>query len=231
MGSLTRLATAGVFFLGIGAVTQSAHADATFFFANTPYLSAADIPAGFYAGGAPVLLEDLQDGSLDSSLAGSAGSIIGPGQFDGLRDSVDADDGVIDGSGGATGRSWFSGAGPNGVTFTFTGAALPTAFAIVWTDGGGNVTFSAMDGLGNSLGSITQGGFADASSSGTTGEDRFFGVTFDGGIGSIFIKNSSGGIEVDHIQYGNMVSAVPVPAAGWLMLSAAGLLLRRRRAG
>jgi uncharacterized repeat protein (TIGR01451 family) len=43
---------------------------------------------------------------------------------------------------------------------------------------------------------------ADGSNAGTTGEDRFFGVTNVGGISAIKISNSSGGIEVDHLQYG-----------------------------
>ncbi|MCC6708898.1 MAG: VPLPA-CTERM sorting domain-containing protein [Gammaproteobacteria bacterium] len=212
-----------------GGVAQAA--PATFFFNNTPYLSAGDIPAGFYAGGAPAVLSDLENDLLDPTLSASAGSIIGPGQFDGLRDSVDVDDGALDGS-GAAGHSWFSGDGATGVTFTFVGAVLPTAFGIVWTDGGGAVTFSATDGNGNSLGSITPAAFADGSSSGTTAEDRFFGVTFDGGIKSVFIRNSSGGIELDHIQYGAMAAPVPVPAAGWLMLTGlVGLAARRRRIG
>ena len=211
-----------------GGVAQAA--PATFFFNNTSYLSAGDIPAGFYASGAPAVLSDLENDLLDPTLSGSAGSIIGPGVFDGLRDSVDVDDGALDGS-GLAGHSWFSPDGPTGVTFTFVGGVLPTAFGIVWTDGGGAVTFSAMDGNGNVLGSIRPDEFADGSSSGTTAEDRFFGVTFDGGIKSIFIKNGGGGIELDHIQYGSMVpAAVPVPAAGWLMLTGlAGLAARRRR--
>lgn len=212
-----------------GGVAQAA--PASFFFNNTSYLSLADIPAGFYAGGAPAVFSDLENDLLDSSLSASAGSIIGPGQFNGSRDSVDVDDGALDGS-GLAGHSWFSGNGAAGVTFTFVGVTLPTAFGIVWTDGSGAVTFSAMDGNGNSLGSITPAAFADGSSSGTTAEDRFFGVTFDGGIKSIFIKNSSGGIEVDHIQHGTMAAPVPVPAAGWLLLTGlAGLAARRRRIG
>jgi IPTL-CTERM motif len=36
----------------------------------------------------------------------------------------------------------------------------------------------------------------------STAENRFFGVTNPGGISSIRISNTSGGIEVDHLQYG-----------------------------
>lgn len=233
MRTVKRTSAAAIITLGVAVVAQPASAAATFFFSNTSYLSAADIPVGFYLGGAPTLLDTLEDGSLDASLLASTGSVIGPGQFNGARDSVDGDDGAIDGS-GLAGRSWFSGSGSVGVTFTFTGAVLPTAFGVVWTDGSVSVTFSARDGDGNVLGSITESGFADGGFGGTTGEDRFFGVTSAGGIKSIFISNAAGGIEVDHLQYGEMVPAtvVPLPAAGWLMLTAgAALMTRRRRVG
>lgn len=237
MYTFKRIAVAALITAGCGVGAQPANAAATFFYNNTPYLSAADIPAGFYFSGSPTLLDNLEDGSLEASLSASTGGIVGPGAFDGLRDSVDGDDGAIDGTTApqsSAGRSWFSIDGATGVTFTFTGAVLPTAFGLVWTDGGFQVTFSALDGDGNSLGSLTESGFADANSSAGTAEDRFFGVTFEGGIKSIFISNLGGGIEVDHLQYGTMAppTTVPVPAAGWLMLTgAAALAARRRRAG
>ncbi len=199
-------------------------------FGPTPYLSTADIPVGFYQGGSPTFLDNLEDGRLDGNLTGSAGSVIGPGQFNGLRDSVDGDDGSIDGS-GVTGSSWFSGSGSTGVTFTFNGNTLPTAFGLVWTDGAGTITFKAFDGSGALLLAQTFSGIPDGSISGTTGEDRFFGAQSAAGIGSIFISNSSGGIEIDHIQYGDMPIAVPEPET-WALLGAGlgllGFTARRR---
>lgn len=210
-------------------------ATAVFVHPTTPYLSSADIPAGFYFGAAPALLDTLEDRSLDASLTGTHGALLDVG-FGGARDSVDADDGLIDGNCGpqTAGRcvSWFNGNGAQGVTFTFVGSgALPTAFGLVWTDGGGTITFSAIGAEGQSLGSVSASGFADNSFGGTTGEDRFFGVQFAGGIRSITITNSSGGIEVDHLQYGAMA---PVPEPGSWALMAAGLAgmagWKRRRA-
>lgn len=233
MRSFKQITTAAVIAVGCGAGAQPASAAATFFFNDSPYLSAADIPSGFYLGGAPVLLDTLEDGSLDASLSASTGSVIGPGQFDGFRDSVDGDDGNIDGSGTA-GRTWFTISGTTGVTFTFNGVDLPTAFGLVWTDSGNEVVFSATDGNGDSLGTITRSGFSDGVFTGATAEDRFFGVTFEGGIKSISISNFGAGIELDHIQYGLMFepTPVPLPGAAWLMLSgAAALAVRRRRAG
>jgi hypothetical protein len=214
----------------------AAQAATPVFFGPTAYLSAADVPAGFYAGGVPALLETLEDGSLHASLAGSGGVLLDVG-YGGARDAVDADDGVIDGHCGpqTPGRcvSWFNGDGGSGVTFTYQGAGpLPTAFGLVWTDGGGTISFSAVGAHGQSLGSISASDIADKSFGATTGEDRFFGVQFDGGIRSISIRNSSGGIEVDHIQYG-VAAAVPEPGSWALMLAGAlavGLRLNRRTA-
>ena len=191
-------------------VAQAATGTAVFW-GPTPYLSSNDIPAGFYLGGSPTLLDNLEDGSLDASISASNGSVYGP---TGIADSVDADDGSIDGFGTA-GRSWFSGT----VTFTYAGSGpLPTAFGLVWTDGSGTITFSATDALGQSLGSQSFTGIPDGTFGGTTGDDHFFGVQFAGGIQSITI-GTGGGIEVDHIQYGQMVSSVPEPASAVLLAS------------
>ena len=200
-------------------------------FGPTPYLSAADVPAGFFAG-APSVLEDLEDNSLHPSLSASAGSIIGATQFGSLVDSVDADDGVIDGL-GQNGRSWFNGDGASGVTFTYVGAGpLPTAFGIVWTDGSGSVTFEALDGSNIVVASGSFGNLGDGSFSGTTSEDRFIGVTHEEGIKAIRVSNSGGGIELDHIQYGTMMAPVPEPGT-WALLSlglaCVGVLRQRRR--
>jgi uncharacterized repeat protein (TIGR01451 family) len=176
----------------------------------TSYLSLNDSPflAGITAG--TIALETFEDGVLNvPGVTPSAGSPIGPG---GLTDSVDGDDGSINGS-GTNGRSFFSGSGATGITFTFNATILggfPTQAGIVWTDGGGGaqVFFEAFDATGNSLGVFGPSNNADGSNVGTTAEDRFFGITFAGGISAIKIRNVGGGIEVDHLQYG----PVPSPA-------------------
>ena len=196
------LLTSGLAFAGGGSFTGP-----------TPYLSRADSPFAAELNAGHVYLEDFECGSiLVPGVSPSAGNVIPPG-FEGSIDSVDADDGVIDGS-GLNGHSFFSGDGPTGITFTFnqvTLGAFPTQVGIVWTDGGGTTTFEAFDSVGASLGTVGPVAIADGSNSGTTGEDRFFGVTFAGGISAIKISNTSGGIEVDHLQYGLYQNAVQSP--------------------
>lgn len=207
------LSAAAALALALAALPATAD-DATFFFTDTPYLSEADIPVSFYGTGSPTVLENFEDGVLDASLRANPGlSIIAPG---GITDSVDGDDGVIDGS-GAGGRSIFGGA----MRFEFAGTGpLPTAFGLVWTDHGGpvNATFSAFDGDGNSLGSVVHR-VGDGTFASTTAEDRFFGVQFAGGIAAIAITSAGGAQEVDHVQWGFATAPVPEPHTWALMLA------------
>lgn len=214
-------------FTALLAVVWNPLSAAPIFFGPTPYLSAADIPAGLYAGG-PTFLETFEDGTLSGGITASAGAVIPPG-FPGLIDSVDADDGTIDGS-GLHGHSWFYGLGAVGVRFFLpTGT---TAAGLVWTDGAGAITFEAFNPMGISLGILGPlSGIPGPGFTGATAEDRFFGVADTGGIGSILIKNSGGGIEVDHVQYGIAASSA-VPEAGSagaiLLAGALGLMMLHR---
>ena len=168
----------------------------------SPYLQASDSPlsGGRYS---YFYLENFEDHLLNvpgvtTSSGGVTSVVFGPA----IHDSVDADDGVIDGS-GLQGDSYFSFDGSGGIKFTFnsgTLGSLPTDAGIVWTDGAGTTTFEAFDQNGVSLGVIAPVSIADGSFNGETAEDRFFGVNNPGGVSAIFISNSSGGIEVDHLQ-------------------------------
>lgn len=166
-------------------------AQALEFFGPTPYLSATDTPTGFASGA--MAIEDLEDGDLDPRLVTSA-ELIGPG---GQTDSVDADDGEIDGS-GSQGRSLYD-SPPFEIQFQ---TPLPTSAGLVWTDGGTptEVTFEAFGSDGQSLGSIGPFTIGDGNNNGGTDEDRFFGVRDEGGILRLRVSHTSGGIEIDHIQ-------------------------------
>ncbi len=170
-------------------------------------------------------LDNFETGGLIApGVFGSAGAVIGPLSN---SDSVDADDGAVDGS-GTNGRSWFYGQGFVGVTWTFSESTLghlPTHAGIVWTDGAGTITFEAFDMNGASLGQLL-GDHADGSSFGTTAEDRFYGAVSANGISKIEIKNSSGGIEIDHLQFG--YRTVPEPASIAAIALGAIIFIRRR---
>lgn len=219
-----------------------ATARAAIFFGPTHYLSAADIPTGFYAGGSPAALEDFEDRTLGFGITASDGRVAGN---EPSVDSVDGDDGSIDGS-GLAGFSWYSvSSRPYAdVTFTFSGS-LPTAAAMVWTDGNHEVTFEAFDPGMASLGSFsTSAVFVDSDNNGGTAEDSFFGVQDPGGILAIrMFTNTGSGIEVDHVQFGSAADAnpnpdpdpnagtVPEPSSllAWTLLGAAAFWRGRRR--
>jgi hypothetical protein len=212
------------------AFNSSAHAVN---FAPSGYLQASDSPfAGLSFN--YFHLETFEDGSLNTpgvSNSPVAGIVVGPGSN---TDSVDVDDGAIDGS-GTNGRSLFANNGAGGLTFVFNSGilgTLPTHVGVVWTDGAGLISFEAFDAANVSLG-IINGSHADGTFFGTTAEDRFYGASNAGGISSIKIWNASGGIEVDHLQYGSLSSpSNQVPesfstVAGFACIL--GLLAWRRR--
>jgi hypothetical protein len=207
----------------------AAPASAASFLGPTPYLQFSDSPfAGL--GLSNFQLETFEDNLLNTpGVSANFGAPFGPASN---ADSVDADDGSIDGF-GTTGHSFFSGSGATGITFTFyavaLGGSLPTHAGIVWTDGAGTTLFEAFGPGLVALGTIGPVAIADGSFFGTTAEDRFFGVSDPGGILAIKISNTSGGIEVDHLQYSN-TAVIPLPGAVWLLSSGLlGLVGLRRR--
>lgn len=121
----------------------------------------------------------------------------------GTTDSVDADDGAVDGLGTA-GRSFLI-AGTDTVTFRFDPVRLgrlPTRVGIVLTDGArAGAGIEAFDANGVSLGVIGPFAIGDDSSFGDTAEDRFLGVEHAGGISALRVYNSQPGFEVDHLQF------------------------------
>jgi hypothetical protein len=164
----------------------------------TPYLDASNSPLDTAA--PDFALEDFEDGVLGlPGVAASAGAPLAPGTD---TDSVDGDDGLIDGL-GRDGHSFFSSDGPAGITVSFDAlGGFPRQAGLVWTDGEGDVTFEAFDADGLSLGVVGPVGLGDGSSDGATPEDRFFGVIHDGGVSAIRIAGGTGGFEIDHLQLG-----------------------------
>jgi hypothetical protein len=216
---------AGALILGGGLAAAAALPASAGYIASQPYKSFADSPfaplsfAAFH-------LEDFEDGLLNTpGLSANAGTVLTSGS---LKDSVDGDDGAIDGSGSA-GNSYY--VSTNAVTFAFDatalGGRLPTHVGLVWTDVGfssnakgdgyGEVVFEAFDPFGVSYGVFGPTLVGDGVFGGQTAEDLFLGAIFLGGISKITVSmRDSQDWEVDHIQYG----VVPVPAALPIMAAA-----------
>lgn len=177
----------------------------TTYYGPLPYLSEADQPVGFFTG--PHVLENFEDGALDFGVTANTGIVTSPASN---IDSVDGDDGVIDGSGN-DGRTWF-GYGPIRLTFS----RPVEAAGVVWTDGPANtgVTFEAFGPGGVSLGLHGPFFHADGVTSGTTAEDRFYGVTDPGGIVAIQLRSIDGNlsIELDHVQFTGLADPYCSPA-------------------
>jgi hypothetical protein len=126
-------------------------------------------------------------------------------------DSVDADDGNIDGASRSQGRFVLQKDGD--IKFEFDGKrGFPTDVGLVWTDIHANapkmdgyITFEPFDATGKSLGvrgPIYVGG--DGTTVANPQDDRFFGVHYNGGISAFNVKSTvvQVGIEYDHLQYG-----------------------------
>ena len=210
--------------------TAVAGVDVEFLFPDTPYLSAADSPFDLFGKGSDFLLEDFEDGLLNTlGLLGFGGVVRFPSSH---TDSGDADDGFIDGF-GIDGHDYWAFADPkNGPAARFEFdpkalGALPRSVGIVWTDGNVDAVtiFEVFGPDGRSLGMMKFTSLDDGRGQGQTAEDRFMGAIYEGGISAIEVRADLGRIELDHVQYGDLV---PTPGAVAL-LSLAGLFRRRRR--
>lgn len=212
--------TFGVASMGFGATV----------FGPSPYLSVNDSPL---AGLATFVNETFEDGQLNAlGLSVSSGVVTQPSA---ATDSVDADDGAIDGA-GSLGRSLLSTTSTSidvdinpgsGVFATYAGLVVTDVGAVIGgPQGFSQVTVQAFDLLGELAATAGPFQFGDGDITGATAEDRFVGFFNAAGISRLRVTvASSTDWEVDHIQWG-----VPSPSVGAAMLLAAGgTMLRRRR--
>lgn len=220
--------------LALAVCCIAAVANAATIIGPTPYLTLSDTPEGVFSDSDLVCAQDFEDadGPWEVGFSIDFGQRIGPkftsGQGVPVTDSVDADDNSIDGD-GTMGSSWFS--ATRGLTITFD---TPTPSAgFVFTDADNratSVTVTAFAEDGTQLVTETFDSFFDDVFTGTTQEDRFFGVV---GMDGETIKRLSvsidqgNGIEIDHVQF---VKAIPEPATLTLvMLGLTSVLSFRRR--
>jgi hypothetical protein len=213
-----------------------AFADAVFHYdANASYTSADDSPFNSTFSGVTWWLEDFEDGLLNSlGLSANAGSVKGPSKG---TDSVDGDDGEIDGF-GSMGSSYKLNASAPAATFKFDDAVLgaaPTIVGFAWTDGHEDavVTVKAWDTNGDFLGKFMTT-LGDGNHNGETDADRLFCVEWAEGISRIKVSASQGFVEMDHFQYGfagddNGPPVVPLPAPLALGLAGLGIVGVARR--
>lgn len=187
------------------------------FLGPTPYAGRVDSPFRSCPDASTFYFDDFEQGTIN--LPGVTVMLPSTPEKDGgLRrggsslaiDSVDEDDGVIDGGrcvwpdGGAC-AALYSPNGPEGITLEWEASALPQFVGLAWTDGRLSIRFEAFGADQESLGVIgpTAGiGFPDAQQEGSTAEDRFFGVVAPGGVSKVRISCTDGGMEIDHVQYG-----------------------------
>lgn len=174
-----------------------------------PYKRRADSP--FFGVVLPTYdhFEDWEDGLVNTPGVTPSSTDVGA-SFGTLVDSVDGDDGVVDGkcekAGGGLCNSGFSGTGQ--ISFTFDavvlGGQLPSHVGIAWTDGSPacDAVFEAYDAADTLIGTKTAAAVGDNTNTGSYDEDRYFTVVHPAGVKRIVVKSSAGGVEVDHLHYG-----------------------------
>jgi len=169
--------------------------------ADVPYICASpfsrvSFPSYFH-------LETWEDGVLNTPGVTVSASQLSSTFGAAAIDSIDCDDGVTDGTCAGCEALWASGT----VELTFDAVALgalPTHVGLVWTDGGAgaSVTITAYGSDDQVVDTQTATGIGDQSIYGTVEEDRFFGIVHLAGVKRVVVVNSSGGLEIDHLQYG-----------------------------
>jgi hypothetical protein len=148
-------------------------------------------------------LEDFEDGPLATPGVTASSSTLSSSFGGGLTDSVDCDDGMVDGTCANCDALYGNGS----LEVAFDAAVLgqlPTHVGMVWTDGGADssVTITGYDAADGVIYSEMVAGIGDDSIYGTVEEDRFFGLVHYAGIKRVTVLNSTGGVEIDHLQYG-----------------------------
>ncbi len=172
-----------------------------------PYLQKSDSPFREVSFPSYFHLEDWEDSVLNTPGATSDSSTVSTSFGSALVDSIDGDDGVVDGKCAKDGGTCNAAFGGGTISFTFDATVLgklPTHVGAVWTDGstGCDAIFEAYDAKDVLIGTKKAVAVGDDNNTGGVAEDRFFGVVHAAGVKRVVVKSSAGGVEVDHLQYG-----------------------------
>jgi hypothetical protein len=197
----------------------------------TPYTSIEDSPFDLSGLGSTFFVEDMEQGITTISgvyLTGPSGFAVGPAELrepGPFTDSVDADDGLVDGFGNG-GHSVVPSTYVDFPTFPITYQSFidffveGNALGFVWTDGFhvSDLAFQ-VHGQGMPLGGCNYENLMDSSNTGETSEDRFLGLIADEPFFRVTVRSRSTGFEpvderfeFDHVQFGFQPVPEPVPS-------------------
>ena len=197
---------------------------------TTPYFSTANSPLVTSSAGYQV--ETFEPTSPSLATLGVTLTTVNPSSVV-QGESVDADDGIIDGS-GATGHSLAepTTANATGATFTFNnliiGAYPKSAAVAVTAYNGANLIFTVYDTSMNVSGTDT---LTNVSTSTPTNDDFLFWGSDPAGIGAISVSSNNAFtfLFLDHLQYDTLNTiSVPEPGTFAFIIASAGLLIGRR---
>jgi PKD repeat protein len=183
----------------------------------THYASFEDSPFISFKENSSFYFEDFEDGALNVPLSidPSVGRILGDNQ---LADSVDEDDGIIDGY-GTQGMYYQALTRKITLQFNQNNGSYPSFAGLVITDAliSKSFSFEAYDQEGTKIAEIGPLTIGDDKQTGETAEDTFVG--FESNDNSMQIKaiviTSGYDFEMDHIQFGySTESTVPTPPDG-----------------
>jgi hypothetical protein len=187
-----------------------------------PYTSKNDSPfKSLESTGTYFYIEDFEDGVADTpGLTIDKGAVLSTGPN---VDSVDQDDGLLDGS-GSKGKSWLS-TYDKDLVFSFNKDLLsgkyPNHAGLVFTDTYPTTLLLTLEAYGvdgkvvGKMGPMTLGD--STTYAGQTLDDKFIGFKSKVEIKAIAIKAERGNYELDHVQYGYgkvVASSSPTSVSG-----------------
>jgi hypothetical protein len=198
---------------------------------TTPYLQSGD--SSLLTTSAGYKLEAFESNSPSLASLGVSLTTVHPNSIDqGL--SVDADDGVVDGSGaGGHSLTVITMGGTTGATFSFNSAVIgaypKSAGVAVTAEAATSLIFTVYDTSNAVSGSYS---LSNIATSGPTGDDFLFWGSDASGISAISVSSPTAltALHLDHLQY-DTLNTISVPDPSMMGFLAIPGLLGMRRGG